>query len=161
MPPNQILIGLALFLTLFTMAPVLSDINENALQPLSAGEIGVEEAFTTGLEPVRQFMLDQVEDADISLFYRLADMTPTTIDETPNRVLMPAFLLGELTKGFKTGVILFLPFLVIDMVVASVLMAMGMMMLPPAMISLPFKILLFVMVNGWNVVMETVFMTFK
>lgn len=161
MPPNQVLIGIALFLTLFIMSPVLTEINENALQPLSAGEITQEQFFEEAMEPIRDFMFSQVEEKDLVLFTNLAEAEPYEYrDDIPNSVLMPAFMLGELTKGFKIGFVLYIPFIVIDMVVASTLMAMGMMMLPPALISAPFKILLFIMVDGWSLVVENVIRTF-
>ncbi len=161
MPPNQILIGLSLFLTLFLMGPTLQTINDKALAPYSAGQISQQEAMTNAMEPIRGFMLKQVNNKDLALFVELSGESLSVNDPIPTRVLIPAYILGELTKGFQIGFILFLPFIVIDMIVASVLMAMGMMMLPPAMISLPFKILLFVMVDGWSLVIENLIKTFK
>lgn len=166
MPPNQILIGLALFLTFFMMGPTLTQINETAVAPYNAGEITQQEAITRGMQPMREFMLRQVDESDLALFVELSQMEPADsyeqlLEELPNSVLIPSYLLGEITKGFKIGVILYIPFIIIDMVVASTLMAMGMMMLPPAMISLPFKILFFVMVNGWDLVIRGVLMTFN
>ena len=160
MPPNQVMVGIALFLSLFLMGPTLDLANREALQPYSAGLMSQADAITNGIQPFRDFMLRQVENQDMALFMGLAGETFTTYDAVPTRVLIPAFILGELTKGFKFGVIIYLPFIAIDMVVASVLMAMGMMMLPPAMISLPFKILLFVMVDGWSLVIENLIKTF-
>lgn len=160
MPPNQILIGLALFLTFYIMGPVFTEINETALRPYTTGEITQAEALQLGMEPLRSFMLMQVRDRDLLLFSDLAQETYESINDIPNRVLIPAFILTELTIGFMFGFFIFIPFIVIDMVVASILMAMGMMMLPPAMISLPFKILLFIMVDGWNYVIETLVRTF-
>ncbi len=161
MPPNQVLVGLALFISLFVMGPVISNIYDNALLPYSNGQLTQEEAIEVGMSPLRDFMFRQVEGKDMALFVELSGQTFTTQEEIPNRVLIPAFILGEITKGFKYGVIVYLPFIVIDMVVASTLMAMGMMMLPPAMISLPFKILLFVMVDGWSLVIESLIRTFR
>ena len=154
MPPNQVLIGLALFLTLFIMGPVFTEINERAMQPYSAGFIGQEEAMDTAMAPLRQFMIQNAETRDIALFVRLAGIEPQSYDDIPNRVIIPAFMLGELAKGFRIGFVLYIPFIVIDMVVASVLMAMGMMMLPPAMISLPFKLMFFVLADGWNLIIQ-------
>ena len=161
MPPNQVLIGLALFLTLFLMGPIFTDINENAVKPFSEGRLTAEQALDTGMEPLRGFMRRQAEDKDISLFMELSGLTVESPEDIPDRVLIPAFMLGELTKGFKIGFIVYLPFIVIDMIVASVLMAMGMMMLPPVMISLPFKILLFIMSGGWSFVIESLVRTFR
>lgn len=162
MPPNQVLIGLALFLTFFIMSPMLGQINENALQPYTAGQISQEEAIERGVEPLREFMFRQVENKDIALFASIAQMEPVqTIDDIPTRVLMPAFIIGELKKGFMIGFLIYIPFIVVDMIVASTLMSMGMMMLPPVMISLPFKILLFVMVDGWNLVIGNLLQTFR
>lgn len=160
MPPNQILIGLAIFLTFFIMGPIFTQINEVAFTPYTAGDITQAEAIEFGMQPIREFMLSQVRNQDLALFADLAQETYASMDQIPNRVLIPAFILTELTIGFMFGFFIFIPFIVIDMVVASILMAMGMMMLPPAMISLPFKILLFVMVDGWNFVVEILFRTF-
>lgn len=161
MPPNQVLMGLALFLTLFLMNPSLTTINENAIKPYSEGKLSLEEAVTVGMEPLRGFMFAQVADKDVYLFLDLAGEEFTTKEAVSNRVLIPAFILGELSKGFIFGFMIYLPFIVIDMVVASTLMAMGMMMLPPAMISLPFKLLLFVMADGWSLVIENLMRTFR
>ncbi len=161
MPPNQVLVGIALFLTLFLMGPILTQINETAIKPYAQGTISQETTVEVAMEPLRAFMFAQVEDQDMRLFIRLSGRSYATKEEIPNRVLIPAFMLGELTKGFKIGFLIYMPFLVIDMIVASVLMAMGMMMLPPAMISLPFKLLLFVLVDGWSLVIENVLLTFK
>lgn len=162
MPPNQILIGLALFLTFFLMGPSLQTINENALKPLSAGTITQEVAIKNAMEPFREFMLRQVEDKDLGLFTELSGVASyASIDEIPNTVLIPAFVLGELKKGFIIGFLIYIPFIVIDMVVSSTLMAMGMMMLPPSMISLPFKVLFFIMVDGWGLVVENLVKTFR
>ena len=164
MPPNQVLIGLALFLTFFLMGDIFIEINEYALQPFSAGVITQEEALERGTQPLRDFMLRQAESGDVALFARLSGTELATEEDIlnmPMSILIPAFILGELTKGFSIGFAIFIPFLVIDMVVASVLMAMGMMMLPPAMISMPFKLLLFIMVDGWGMFIEQVILTFR
>lgn len=162
MPPNQVLIGLALFLTFFLMGPILNDINDNALIPYTTGMITQDVAIAEAWAPIQRFMLDQVRTDDLVLFVQL-DGTgefPTEYD-IPARILIPAFILGELTRGFIIGFFLYLPFVVIDMIVASVLMSMGMMMLPPAMVSLPFKILLFILSGGWTFVFEHVVLTFR
>ncbi len=161
MPPNQVLIGLALFLTFFIMGPVFEEINENAIVPYSNGELSQSEAVEIGLEPIRDFMINQTEEADIALFAKFDGAGAyDTVDDIPFRVLAPAFILGEITKGFVFGFVVYMPFLVIDMVVASTLMAMGMMMLPPGMISLPFKILFFVIVDGWSLLLDNLVKTF-
>ena len=162
MPPNQVLIGLALVLTLFIMSPYIDDINQNAFGPFANGQISQDEAVERTMEPLRRFMLRQPRVGDNILFFlQLTGMeTPETPEDTPNTILIPAFILHELTTGFFIGVMIFIPFIVIDMVVASVLMAMGMMMLPPAMISLPFKVLLFVIVDGWQLIVQTLYRTF-
>lgn len=162
MPPNQILIGLALFLTFFVMGPDFSEINEKAIQPYSQGQINQEEFLIQSMAPIREFMFNQVEDKDLALFTNIAKIESyQSRDDIPNSVLIPAFIVGELTKGFKIGFILYIPFIAIDMVVASTLMAMGMMMLPPALISAPFKLLLFIMVDGWSLVIENIIKTFR
>lgn len=160
-PPNQVAIGIALFLTIFLMGPTFTEINETAVKPYAAGEISTEEAFSLGSEPLRKFMFMQVEEVDMALFAGLAGETYATIDEIPNRVLIPAFILGEITKAFRIGIFIYIPSIMIDMVVASVLMAMGMMMLPPAMISAPIKLLFFVMVDGWSLIIENLVKTFN
>ena len=162
MPPNQVLIGLALFLTLFVMGPIFTEINEEALIPYTNGLISQAEAVERGMEPLNRFMRDQVSITDLALFAELAGLGPfESPEDVPARILIPAFILGELTQGFIIGFLVYLPFIVIDMITASVLMAMGMMMLPPAMISLPFKILLFMLVGGWSFVIRYVLMTFR
>lgn len=162
-PPNQVLIGLALFITFFIMSPVITQINTEAVQPLSKGEITQEEAFKTGMEPLREFMFAQTDKKDIKLFLNIADYSSEDInkvEDIPTTVLIPAFIISELRKAFIIGFLIYLPFIVIDMVVASTLMSMGMMMLPPTTISMPFKILLFVLVDGWNLVIGQVVQTF-
>jgi len=162
MPPNQVLIGLALFLTFFTMAPTWQDVNRNALQPYLKGEITQEAAFSKGMEPVRSFMFKQTREKDLALFVSFSNISkPKTFDDIPNHVLIPAFAISELKTAFQIGFVIFIPFLVIDMVVASTLMSMGMLMLPPMMISLPFKILLFVMVDGWHLLMRSLIISFS
>ncbi len=153
MPPTQVIVGLALFLTVFIMAPTFTEVNEKALQPYLAGKIRNEEFFTKGMEPIRKFMLNNTREKDIALFIKLAKINkPKNRDEVPLYCLIPAFMISELKIAFEIGVYLFIPFIVIDMIVASALMAMGMIMLPPIMISLPFKIILFVLVDGWNLI---------
>ncbi len=151
-PPNQVLIGLALFLTLFIMSPVFTQINEKAIKPLDAGEITQEEALEIGMEPLREFMFGQTQVKDINLFCEIANVTYEDKEEITNTVLIPAFIISELRQAFIIGFIIYIPFIVIDMVVSSVLMSMGMMMLPPTTISLPFKILLFILADGWDLV---------
>lgn len=160
-PSNQIVIGLALFLTFFIMSPIFTQINENAFIPYANGEISQEIFVEESMSPLRDFMMSQVEEKDLLLFTNLAGIESyDTPDDIPNSVLIPSFILGEVTKGFKIGFILYIPFIVIDMVVSSVLMAMGMMMLAPALISAPFKILLFIMVDGWSLIVESIIRTF-
>ncbi|OCS87686.1 flagellar type III secretion system pore protein FliP [Caryophanon tenue] len=161
MPPNQVIIGLALFLTFFVMTPVLSQVNEEALQPLFAEEIGLEEAYDRAAGPFKEFMAEHTRQQDLELFleYNGAE-APASVDEIPLTMLVPAFVISELKTAFQMGFMIFIPFIVIDMIVASVLMAMGMMMLPPVMISLPFKILLFVLVDGWYLVMKSLLVSF-
>lgn len=152
-PQNQILIGLALFLTFFIMSPVVAEINNDALQPYIREEITQEQMTENVMEPIRSFMFKQTKEKDIGLFLRISEVDEVeTIDDIPTRVLIPSFIISEIKAAFQIGFIIFVPFLVIDMVVASTLMSMGMMMLPPAMISLPFKLLLFIMVDGWNLI---------
>lgn len=161
-PPNQVLIGLALFLTFFIMAPIGKDINNSSIQPYLDGTIDQEQALENAMEPLREFMFKQTRNKDLSLFLSLADMdSPDSLDEIPNRILIPSFMISELKTAFQIGFLLFIPFIIIDMVVASTLMSMGMMMLPPVIISLPFKILLFIMVDGWNLIVKTLITGFK
>ena len=160
-PPNQVLIGLALFLTFFIMSPVLTQVNANAVQPLSRGEISQEEAFDAGVAPIRTFMLEQANVKDLRLFMDIAGITTVeTVDEIPITVVIPSFIISELRKAFIIGFLIYIPFIVIDMVVASTLMSMGMMMLPPTMISMPFKILLFIVADGWNLIIGELVQTF-
>ena len=148
-PPNQVLIGMALFLTMFIMYPTFSKINSLAIEPYREGSIGVEEALTRSAQPIKDFMLKNVREKELGLFAKLSGGQYGSKDELPFHVVVPAFVISELKTAFQIGFLLYLPFLVIDMVIASVLMSMGMMMLPPVMISLPFKLLLFVLVDGW------------
>jgi len=160
-PPNQVVVGLALFLTFFVMSPVLTQINEEALQPYLAGEISQEEALTKGAEPLREFMFYHTREKDLALFVNISGMeTPEGKEDVPMRVLIPAYVISELKTAFQMGFMLFIPFLIIDMVVASTLMSMGMFMLPPVVVSLPFKILLFVMVDGWHLVVKSLVESF-
>ncbi len=159
-PPNQVLVGLALFLTFMIMSPVFTQINEEAIKPLDAGEITQEEALEIGMKPIREFMYGQVQEKDVNLFCEIADVTYEENDDIPNTVLIPAFIISELRQAFIIGFLIYIPFIVIDMVVASVLMSMGMMMLPPTTISLPFKILLFILADGWDLVIGNLVKTF-
>jgi flagellar biosynthetic protein FliP len=161
-PPNQVLIGIAFFLTLFVMQPTFAKINEDAIKPLRAEQITQEVAFERAEAPMREFMFDQTREKDIALFAGLAKLEkPETRADIPTYVLIPAFTISELKTAFQIGFLIFLPFLVIDLVVASTLMSMGMMMLPPVFISLPFKILLFVLVDGWNLVTRSLVESFS
>ena len=161
MPPNQIIVGLALFLTLFIMTPVFSQINDEALQPYLAQEIAEEEALDTAMEPIRNFMFDHVSERDLALFIEISgEDRPDGPEDVGTLVLIPAFIISELKTAFQMGFLLYIPFIIIDMIVASTLMSMGMLMLPPVMISLPFKILLFVLVDGWHLVIRSLVATF-
>jgi flagellar biosynthetic protein FliP len=160
-PPNQVIIGLAIFLSFFVMTPVINQINEEALTPYLEEEISFEEAVDTGSYPLKEFMLNNTRGKDLALFLGIAETErPADREEVPFRALVPAFVLSELKTAFQMGFILFIPFLVIDMVVASALMAMGMFMLPPVIVSLPFKILLFVLVDGWHLVVQSLVESF-
>ena len=161
MPPNQVIIGLSLFLTFFIMAPTLQEVNNDALTPLFNNEINLEQAYDKASVPFKEFMGEHTRQKDLALFldYAQADR-PESIQDIPLTALVPAFAISELKTAFQIGFMIFIPFLVIDMVVASVLMSMGMMMLPPVMISLPFKILLFVLVDGWYLVVKSLLQSF-
>jgi len=160
-PPNQILIGLALFLTFFIMTPTVVRLNNEALQPFSDGTIGMEEAAATSSLIMKEFMLKQTGEKDLALFAGMAgEQAPEKLTDLPLTVVTPAFMIGEMKKAFQMGFMLYIPFLVVDMVVASTLMAMGMMMLPPVMISLPFKILLFLLVDGWHLISDILVRSF-
>jgi len=160
-PPNQVLVGIALFLTLFVMAPTISAIKKDAYEPLVHHQINTSTALQRGQEPLRQFMFRQTRTQDLSLFISLAKIkTPQTRAQVPTYVLIPAFILSELKTAFQIGFLIFLPFLLIDLIVSSTLMSMGMIMLPPSFISLPFKILLFVLVDGWDLVTHSLVASF-
>ncbi|MFP4381250.1 MAG: flagellar type III secretion system pore protein FliP [Candidatus Sumerlaeia bacterium] len=160
-PPNQVLLGLALFLTLFVMAPTFTRVNDEAVQPYLAGQLTPQEAYTEGMKPVREFLFYHTRKTDLALFVGLARMDrPQTREDIPNHVLIPSFLISELKTALIIGFVIYIPFLIIDMVVASVLLSMGMMMMPPVAISLPFKVLLFVLVDGWNLVIGSLMRSF-
>lgn len=161
-PPNQVLAGLALFLSLFIMSPVINQINKDAYTPFTQGRITQQQAVDNAMKPLRNFMLKQTNNNDLNLFLSIkkADK-PKTLDEIPIEVVIPSFITSELRRAFIIGFIIFLPFLIIDMVVASTLMSMGMVMLPPVMISLPFKIMLFVLVDGWGLIIKTLMSSFN
>lgn len=161
MPPNQVLVGLALFLTFFIMAPIATEMNETALQPYLDGDMTQQEALDTAVVPLKNFMAKNTREKDLALFFKYAELEkPDSVEEIPLTSLVPAFAISELKTAFQIGFVIFIPFLIIDMVVASTLMAMGMMMLPPVMISLPFKILLFVLVDGWYLIIESLLVSF-
>jgi flagellar biosynthetic protein FliP len=161
-PPTQVLVGLALLLTFFVMAPTYSKIDQNAVQPYLKGTINQDTAVKNGLEPVREFMFRQTREKDLELFVTMnGQERPKTRDDISMVVLMPAFVISELRTAFTMGFVIFVPFLVMDMVISSVLLSMGMMMLPPSLISLPFKLLLFVMVDGWYLVSQSLVLSFK
>jgi flagellar biosynthetic protein FliP len=152
-PPSQVLVGIAIFVTIFTMAPVTSQIAKDAYEPYAAGKISEQVAFDRGAAPLRSFMLRQTREADLALFYEASRTPlPKTEEEVPLRIAVPAFVVSELTTAFQMGVMVLLPFLIIDLIVASVLMSLGMMMMPPSSVSLPLKLLLFVSVDGWHLV---------
>jgi flagellar biosynthetic protein FliP len=160
-PPNQVLVGLALFLTFFIMAPVGDRIYNEAYLPLAENKIGFQEALEKGAVPLRIFMLKQVRDADLVTFSRIAKQpVPARTEDIPMRILVPAFVTSELKTAFQIGFIVFIPFLIIDMIVASVLMSMGMMMMSPVIVALPFKIMLFVLVDGWNLLIGSLILSF-
>jgi flagellar biosynthetic protein FliP len=162
MPPAQVLVGLAMFLTFFVMAPTWNKVNDQALQPYLQKKMSLQEAYDKGVEPLREFMFKQTREEDLGLFLKLANIEkPKTRNEVPTYALIPAYAISELRIGFQIGFVLFIPFVIIDMVVASILMSMGMMMLPPMMISLPFKILLFVLVDGWHLVVNSLMQSFQ
>jgi len=167
MPPNQVLFGLALFVTFFIMAPTIKDFNETALQPYSRGEIGTAKFFEGGLKPFRTFMIRQIgKDGakEISLFINLSGKNRAdikSVEDIDSYILIPAFMLSEIKKAFIIGIVIFIPFIVIDLIVSSTLMSMGMIMLPPAMISLPFKIILFILVDGWHLITYNLVMSYN
>ncbi|MEJ5261738.1 MAG: flagellar type III secretion system pore protein FliP [Ignavibacterium sp.] len=161
MPPGQLLAGVALFITFFVMAPTWNKVNQDALKPLLDEKISVEEAYNKGIEPIRDFMFKHVRDEDLELFVSMANMTrPNNRNELPTYIVVPAFVLSELRTGFIIGFFLFIPFIMVDLIISSILMSMGMMMLPPMLISLPFKILLFILVDGWNLIVGSVVRSF-
>lgn len=156
LPPNQVIVGLALLLTFFVMAPTVNKINETAFQPYMNNKITQQVALKRGLEPLRDFMFRQTDETDLALFVKMSEIKkPESIDDVPTYVLMPAFVISELKTAFKIGFMIFIPFLVIDIVISSILVSMGMMFLPPVMISMPFKIILFVLVDGWHLIAES------
>ncbi|WP_285880060.1 flagellar type III secretion system pore protein FliP [Neobacillus mesonae] len=160
-PPNQVLIGLALFMTFFVMGPTFTQINDHALQPFMDGKMTQEQAFKEASGPIKEFMAKSTREKDLALFMNYAKMKqPKSVQDIPLRALVPAYAISELKTAFQMGFMIFIPFLVIDMIVSSVLMSMGMMMLPPVMISLPFKILLFVLVDGWHLIVESLLKSF-
>ena len=159
-PPNQVLIGLALFLTLFVMSPVLDKIHAEAYQPFADNKINMAQALEKGSVPLRAFMMKQTRESDLALFVKLADQKVDDPQQVPMKVLLPAYVTSELKTAFQIGFIVFIPFLIIDMVVASVLMSMGMMMVSPAMVSLPFKLMIFVLVDGWALLMGSLAQSF-
>jgi flagellar biosynthetic protein FliP len=161
-PPNQVLVGIALFLTIFVMAPTFNAVKDDAIQPLMDKKITQTQALERGQEPLREFMFKQTRTTDLALFVKLGKLErPETRADVPTYVLIPAFIISELKTAFQIGFLIFLPFLVIDLVVSSTLMSMGMVMLPPVFISLPFKILLFVLVDGWNLITASVVQSFN
>jgi len=161
MTPSQIIIGLAMFLTFFIMAPTWNKVNTEALQPYLNGKMTQQQAYEKGIEPIRQFMFRQTREKDLGLFMKLSNIEkPNSRADIPTLVLVPAYAISEIRTGFVIGFVLFVPFLIIDIVVSSILMAMGMMMLPPMMISLPFKILLFILVDGWNLLVMSLMQSF-
>ncbi|XFO66167.1 Flagellar biosynthetic protein FliP [Sporomusa silvacetica DSM 10669] len=161
MPPNQVLVGLSLFLTFYTMSPYFDQVNQNALQPMLAGTMDQQTAMTEAVKPMREFMFKQTRENDLALFVNLSEMPrPNGPEDVPTTVLIPSFIISELKTAFQIGFLIYIPFIVIDMVVASTLMAMGMMMLPPSMISLPFKVLLFILVDGWHLITRSLVSSF-
>ncbi len=161
LPPNQIIIGLSLFLTFFVMSPVWDKVNSEAVQPFFEKKINQEQALEKALEPIRKFMIKQTREKDLALFVDISDIKrPKNIDDIPTSVLIPSFIISELKSAFQIGFLLYVPFLVIDMIVASVLLSMGMMMLPPVMVSLPFKLVLFVLADGWYLIVGSLVKSF-
>lgn len=162
LPPSQVIVGLALMLTFFVMSPTIGEINQKALQPYMKEQITQEAALKRGIEPLRQFMFRQTDETDLALFIQLSKISkPSSINDVPTYVLMPAFVISELKTAFEIGFLVFIPFLVIDIVISSILVSMGMMFLPPAMIALPFKIILFVLVDGWHLIAKALVMGFS
>jgi flagellar biosynthetic protein FliP len=160
-PPNQVIVGLALFLTLFVMAPTIRKVNAVAIQPYIAGSLSAQEAIEQGVGPLREFMFSQTDESDLEVFVTLSDIEkPQSRQDVPTYVLIPSFTISELKRSFELGFVLFLPFLVVDLIVASVLLSMGMIMVPPVMISAPLKVLLFVLVDGWHLIAESLTLSF-
>ena len=161
LPPNQVVIGLSLFLTFYVMTPVWQQVNQDALQPLMAEKISQTQALEKAVGPIRKFMISQTREKDLALLVNIAKMKrPANIDEVPTTVLIPSFIISELKTAFQIGFMLYVPFLIIDMVVASVLLSMGMMMLPPIMVSLPFKLMIFVLADGWHLIVGSLVKSF-
>lgn len=160
-PPNQVIVGLSLFITLAVMSPVMTQINDDAVQPFISGQLDQDAAIERGIAPLRTFMMGQTRDKDLDLFMKINDAEAESYEEIPMTVVIPAFIISELRTAFIIGFVLYLPFIVMDMVVASTLMSMGMMMLPPTVISLPFKILLFILADGWNLVVGSLIESFN
>lgn len=161
-PPSQVVVGLALLMTFFVMAPTYNKVNEEAIQPYIKNEIDQQTMFTRAAAPVREFMFKQTREKDIDLFLSISGMErPNTLDDIPLVTLMPAFVISELKTAFTMGFVIYIPFLILDMVISSILLSMGMMMLPPSLISLPFKLLLFVLVDGWYLITQSLLMSFK
>jgi len=161
MPPSQVLVGLALFLTFFVMAPTWKEVNDHALQPYLKNEISMDTAYNRAIEPIRNFMFRQTREEDIALFVKIANLEkPKNHNDIPTYVLIPAFAISELRIGFQIGFLIFIPFLMIDMIVSSILMSLGMMMLPPVLVSLPFKILLFILIDGWYLLVSSLIQSF-
>ena len=160
-PPTQVLVGIALFLTFFIMSPIIDKINVEAIQPYTAKQISQTVAIERGIEPLREFMFKQTRKKDLLLFVKYANLTPKSKADIPTHVLIISFVLSELKTAFQMGFVIFIPFLIVDITIATILMSMGMMMLPPVMISLPFKILLFILVDGWNLIAASLLMSYK
>jgi flagellar biosynthetic protein FliP len=161
-PPNSVLVGLAIFMTVFIMSPVWQEVNRNALIPYNQGKISQGSAFEIGMKPLSRFMLRQTREADLALFVQFANIpTPKTVEQVPVYVLIPAFMISELKTAFQIGFLLFIPFIIVDLTVANILLSLGMFMLSPVMISLPFKILLFVLVDGWNLIARGLLLSFR
>ena len=161
MPPNQVLIGMSLFITFFLMSPVFNNVYQNAITPYMDKRIPLNTAYERAVTPLRKFMLKQTRESDLALFVDIAHMPrPKSVNELPMRIIIPAFITSELKTAFQIGFFIYIPFLIIDMVVASILLSMGMLMLPPVMISLPFKLMLFVLVDGWHLLIESLIRSF-
>ena len=161
-PPNMVVVGLALFMTVFIMSPVWQDVNTNAVIPYNQGKISQTKAFELGLKPLQKFMLKQTREKDLALFVQFSGMAiPKTAEEVPIYVLIPSFMISELKSAFQIGFVLFIPFIIVDLTVANILLSLGMFMLSPVMVSLPFKVLLFVLVDGWNLITRGLLLSFR